>query len=58
MKLFETISINPKTTLALMSIKCVTLRVREYADMISINNQQRDLEIHIDSHIFNEDHYR
>jgi hypothetical protein len=41
-----------------MSIKCVTLRVREYANMISINNQQRDLEIHIDSHIFNEDHYR
>jgi hypothetical protein len=41
-----------------MSIKCVTLWVREYIDMIAINNQQWDLEIHIDSHIFNEDHYR
>jgi hypothetical protein len=41
-----------------MSVKCVTLRVRECVDMITINNQQRDLEIHIDSHIFNEDHYR
>jgi hypothetical protein len=39
-----------------MSVKCVTLRVREYADMIDINNQ-RDLEIHIDSHIFNKDYY-
>jgi hypothetical protein len=37
-----------------MSVKCVTLQVRECVDMISINNQQRDLEIHIDSHIFNE----
>jgi hypothetical protein len=39
-----------------MSIKCVTLRVRECMDMITINNQQRDLEIHTNSHIFNEDH--
>jgi hypothetical protein len=41
-----------------MSVKCVTLRVQECVDMITINNQQRDLEIYIDSHIFNEDHYR
>jgi hypothetical protein len=39
-----------------MSVKCVTLRVQECMDMITINNQQRDMEIHIDSHIFNEDH--
>jgi hypothetical protein len=29
----------PETTLALMHVKCVTLRVRECTDMISINNQ-------------------
>jgi hypothetical protein len=31
--------IYPKTTLALISVKCVTLRVRECVDIISINNQ-------------------
>jgi hypothetical protein len=30
--------IYPETTLALICIKCVTLWVQEYADMISINN--------------------
>jgi hypothetical protein len=39
-----------------MHVKYVILRVREYADMITINNQQWDLEIHIDSHTFNDDH--
>jgi hypothetical protein len=41
------------STLALMHVKCVTLRVREYVDMITIHNQQQDLEIHIESHTFN-----
>jgi hypothetical protein len=39
-----------------MHIKYVTLRICEYADMVTINNQQRDMEIHIKSHTFNNDH--
>jgi hypothetical protein len=43
-------------TLALMHVKCVTLWVQECVDMIFINNQMRVLEIHTDSHTFNDDH--
>jgi hypothetical protein len=39
MLLSKTISYYPETTLASMSVKYVTLRVREYVDMIAINNQ-------------------
>ena len=50
------------TTLASTNVKCVTLRVREYVDMIetplrSIINS-RTMDVHNDSHIFNEDLYR
>jgi hypothetical protein len=38
-KLYENFPTYPETTLALMHVKCVTLQVRECADMISINNQ-------------------
>ena len=50
------------TTLASTNVKCVTLRVREHVDMIEtplrsiINNGTMD--VHNDSHIFNEDLYR
>ena len=49
-------------TLATLNVKCVTLRVREYVDMIetplrSIINSG-NMDVHNDSHIFNEDRYR
>jgi len=47
------------STLATSSVKCVALRVREYVDMIetpfrSIINSGT-MDVHIDSHTFNED---
>ena len=50
------------TTLASTNVKRATLRVRELCshdrDTSPVNNQQRNLDAHIGSHIFYEDLYR
>jgi hypothetical protein len=52
----------PISTLATVSVKCVTLLVWEYVDMIEttspINNQQHDLNVHDYSGTFHKQLYR